>query len=161
MRLGLSFFVLLTALGCGDDGRISFGVDRSRTLSSVTDAEVRAACERIGDDVFDLSRRDSCELEALFATATVDDCNAAVDACLAEPEIPEEPFDCSEETAADFAGCEITVGEFEDCGNDTLDSQESFLRSLSCSDVGTPIMEPETPASCRRPYAECPEVFGE
>lgn len=153
----------LSAAACGNDGPISTGLSRDKQLSELTDADARTACSNIAaeDLSLDLSREQECTLAGVYSSETPAGCEEVRTACLAaeptEPE-PTEPTDCSGATAEDVAGCDATVGEFEDCLNAQYTGQVDYLNALSCDDAGTEIRIP-TPTECQSIEAACPGLI--
>ncbi|MEM9069609.1 MAG: hypothetical protein AAGE52_13940 [Myxococcota bacterium] len=159
--------VLALIAGCGDDGggggggggSVDLGVDRSRTVSSITDDEAMDACIASQSATVSISDRAQCTLAGLTQT-TQEACEMVRDACLEmgpEP-VPDPEINCDDASAMDFADCDATVGMAEDCLNDQLDETEDALESLSCADVGS-FPSPASPASCMTLESMCPDLF--
>ncbi|HJL04419.1 MAG TPA: hypothetical protein RMH85_11040 [Polyangiaceae bacterium LLY-WYZ-15_(1-7)] len=153
---------LCLALACGDDGgSFDTGLDRDRALSSLSDDEVRSACEATVDSGPEPTRRESCTLAGLIFAEDPASCEATRDACLAtDPEPEPEEDECADASAAELAGCDATVGQLEDCWAAQNAQTEAFLADLSCSLAGTEIEEPATPAECAALEERCPDAFG-
>jgi hypothetical protein len=120
-----------------------------------------------------LTERRVCEMFGAFSSTSPAECNTLADACMDQGagEISEDEFDVSEGLecnggATGFAGCNVTVGEYEDCLSAQLSQVEALFKSFSCAKAGTLNMEDfdvggtlSTPASvpsCERLAAECP-----
>ncbi|MEM1413942.1 MAG: hypothetical protein AAGH15_03540 [Myxococcota bacterium] len=159
---------LVMAMGCGDDGDTTFssGIAAERPLTSLSDAEARDLCIAVGNEANDVFRSiDVCTfLGLVFSEGDVASCNETANACRMG-ETPADPFElddpvveCMNTSAAEVAGCDATVAEFEACVNEALGQLEAFAAAVSCAnaatDVGLPD-EPFTGAACRALGDEC------
>lgn len=124
---------------CGGGGYDS-GVDSSKPLDTLTDAEARTACESLNDY---LNRQLSvteqyevnCTIDALGTTTNPDACRAAVSTCLAG--MPERLFteaDCS--TATTTTDCSAPVGQVERCVTADLDVNLDRIDRIRCDIAG-------------------------
>ncbi|RLB45627.1 MAG: hypothetical protein DRJ42_29510 [Deltaproteobacteria bacterium] len=157
----------LTGAACtsGVDGPVDTGLDRGKKLSAVTDAEAQAACMSVTTETLapEVSWERQCTGAAVFGTATPDACAAARTGCLEmdpPPPEPTEPTDCSTASASDLAGCDATVGQFEDCMNASYTAYIDYINALSCADAGMEFDEPNPP-ECQTLEALCPGFFGD
>lgn len=163
MKLALmgSLALGLFAVGCGDDESTNvLGLDGSKKLSDLTDADAVTACESYA--AWSLANATSlevnCTVVALAYTSDVDSCTSTRAACIAEGSGTIEPTDCSDASADDVPDCDVTVDEYSACVVAMADSNVDFATSLSCEDAGTEISYPGEPAACTTLYAACPEL---
>lgn len=169
------------AAGCGgdDDGgstQIDLGVADDKALSDMSEDEAKNACERAAEtiqSVLDPKKLASsiCTLMAVSITDSESQCNEMRKACLDSVEQSSDEFgdftadmDC-EQTSNDFVGCDVTVGQLEDCMNDSLRAFLAVFDGYSCKDAGKVSSEEldgleaafdvEPPASCQPLIDEC------
>jgi len=183
MRMSeVSLVLLLVGVwGCGGGGsgpkEVDTGLDEDLALQDVSAAQAESACERLQGGVESrftalFTERRVCEIFGAFSSTSPSECGALADACVEqgagriEDEIDvSEGLECNGGAAA-FAGCNVTVGEYEDCLSAQLSQVEAVFKSFSCANAGTLDMEDfdlggtlSTPASvpaCDRLAAECP-----
>jgi hypothetical protein len=116
--------VALPFLACGGDGeggdpgRLDTGIDESRSLSSVSEAEARQACERT-EQTFNarfgpsVIARVGCEGQAAAQTSEPAACRSAANECLAMDASPIEDADVPDfecDGAVMASDCSATVG---------------------------------------------------
>jgi hypothetical protein len=175
--------------GCGGSGssgrNFDTGLAEDLALQDVTPAQSQSACENLRSSVqarFSVASnlRHVCELFGALSTTNAADCGTVADSCVQQSEngaadavVPSEDLDFTAnlecDTAVDqFAGCSVTVGEYEDCLNDQFSQVEELFSSFSCAKAGTlttaevqglstQLESPTTTnAACQRLEAECP-----
>ena len=144
---------------CGDDDGFSTGVDPDLSLSNVSQEDAQAICdatESATRDVVENNQAGGCALLGAVAGAfggSEAQCESSRTQCLAQPLDTSGEFDCDLSRVSQT--CTLTVGQAEDCINDTLqllDDVFSQLESLSCSELIMPdslnMIDADTPASC-------------
>lgn len=166
MRLSISSLLLAFAVAAcsGGDGGGS-GVDSSKVLTDLTDADEIALCEHFSSTeagLEDDNAKITCYYQGISAALEGGDCQATTDACIAA-EMPGEPEDCS--TAGDemYPSCAsmVTVGDMEACFGAFFDQAANFADGLSCA---TDLAEFETvlsalPQACLDVQTKCPDLF--
>ena len=164
----------LTFVGCGDDedgsrgGTFSSGVPSATPINEMTQQQRDDFCaeaEAFGEDFFTESdlERFTCLSFGLIAGAFeggAGACQEAFDACLENPPPPDEAHDDSTCALDDVDDdCDVTVGEYETCLNDTAALTLRLIDDLSCDTVdwGSSDVEAfgETPESCRAFEERC------
>ncbi len=170
--LGALFMAaLLGAAGCGapsegdGGGGYSTGLPRDKQVKDLTEADLQRACRSVqsgtGYKLTDAEVRGLCAAE--LAKASPEACtDAAIKDCMASYRAQEEPPDPSEcsnagEDRARFADCAITVGQWEDCMNDSREAYRKATSQLSCT--MTEMAEPPAPPSCVTAKERCPALF--
>ena len=149
----------MAACGGGDGG--GSGVDGSKNLSTLSDAEIIEICE-YSDSLINQAKSDelSCYVTGIFQASETEDCQTIADACITD--IVPEDSDCS--TAPDDAlpacAAEVTVSEMETC----ISAQASQFNSISIDCDTTPaelseLSEQPLPAACAPVEEKCPELF--
>lgn len=180
MRLLTVCLVVLSLVGCGDDGdsggggAVSTGLDEDQQLGDVSQDEAQDLCDTLAESAegaisaSDLARF-PCTIEALSSPGivmqdgTVDRaaCEAIVSECLEDSPEPAQTAECdSAAVMAELAGCEATAGELEACLNASLPQIRSLLRLVSCSaDLSQMPPEFAEPAACKALDMKCPGVL--
>jgi len=174
--------LLVGVWGCGGGGsgsrEVDTGLPEATELKDLSSAQAASACENLQDSVQRrmasmFTERRVCELYGAFSSTTASECKTLADACVEQGagQIEQDQFDVSEGLdcnagATDFAGCNVTVGEYEDCLSAQLSQVEDLFNSFTCAKAGAVSMEDfdfgaslSTPASvpaCERLAAECP-----
>jgi len=176
--------LLVGVWGCGGGGsgpkEIDTGLPEATQLKDVTAAQATSACENLQSSVESrfaatLTERRICEMVGAFSTTTAAECQQIADACVQQNASAEvmaaEDFDVAEglscnDGAASFAGCSVTVGEYEDCLNSQISQVEALFKSFSCAnagnlsmddlDVGGTLENPASDPACEHLAAECP-----
>ncbi len=187
--LNKSFIFGFLALGaaCGGDsdgggggGNVDTGLEESQPLSDVSAADFTEACNSIQATVEARFGEDrvtefGCEIGAAFISEDAASCRDFRDDCIANPpEMGDEGMDLGSATdlgcgsPTGLEDCDVTVGEFESCLNESLDAIDAFIGQFTCANAGNidleqaqmdPLAEP--PQSCARLRTECPEAgFG-
>ncbi len=190
----LPCFCVSLAFACGGDSgggngnnngggstTINSGVDDSKPLSMLSDAELQQIGESFGNAQSSEALLDSvCKFTAVFASsfgasaepnaaptaAQVEACNDAYAECKADAaSMPPETMtstDVPDSTDA-FAGCNVTVGQYEACLTAGLNLLTQVFGSLSCSSSAMPnlaaaAMQPE--ACSALASAQCTAALG-
>lgn len=150
------------ALGCGSDDStqgIVTGLPAEQKLSTLTDEDVQQACRSINEGAAlvvnpSVLQRVACLPYGLRASATesngaisvnVSQCQQVVDACVSDAQNGEvdsveagleaDQDDCSDASADDVRGCEVTVGEYETCFNLLLSELQRRLDEMTCQNA--------------------------
>lgn len=152
---------ILSIAACGGDndsnGGVVTGLPAEQKLSTLTDADVKKACQSVNDGASvvitpDSLKRAFCVPFAAEAAVTysndgtamvdVNKCQEVVDTCFASTEEEEGDEtevdgenDCAEASAADLQGCEATVGEYEACINMVLSETQRMLAEMTCQNA--------------------------
>jgi hypothetical protein len=187
MRMSEAYGVLLlvgvwSCGGSGDSGpqAIDTGLPEATQLQDVSVAQATSACENLQSSIESrfaamLTERRICEMVGAFSATTTADCQEIADACVQQNASAEvmaaEDFDVAEglscnDGVANFAGCNVTVGEYEDCLSAQISQVEALFKSFSCANAGTLTMDdfdvggtldaPASDPACERLAAECP-----
>jgi len=127
---------------CAPHDGIDSDLEPSRTLASLSREESVALCDA-HDAYLEMMWNDpTWQRQRCVAIAiglgdphTVEECEAVVRACLADPD-PYEHLDCDGGGAAAPDGCPITVGDVEVCRVDTAEGQRAG--GLECAQLGDP-----------------------
>lgn len=149
----------LAACGGGDGG--GSGVDGTKTVSTLTDAEIIQVCE-YAEGLINESHLDSveCYVESILGSQNGDgDCQTMYDACIAGLEPDTDPSDCATAATDPLPDCGsmVTLSEVETC----LKAEASQLNGVSVN-CSTPVSELENlfelpePASCVALEEKCP-----
>lgn len=148
--------------GAGDDD----GSDAdSRPLADLSDAEVSDVCEQVWqlyEDMVPAYERGICIVESVESASDGASCEAAVNECVDNLEIIVTSIDeCT--ATLDFAGCEATVGELNECIAEQRQQVERIAGLQSCEDAvseGASAEEwlEDVPA-CERLVDRCPAAF--
>jgi len=155
---------LLSVAACGGDddgnGGVVTGLPAEQKLSTLSDADVKKACQSVNDRASavitpDVLKRALCaQAGATFsvtysngtATADVDKCQEFANSCINSTEVEQDDGtdddidvdaenDCEDASAADLAGCEATVGEYESCINAVLSKTQQMLAEMTCQNA--------------------------
>lgn len=154
--------VLFAACGGDDDsnGRVVTGLPSEQKLSTLSDADVKKACQSVNDGAsvvitpMAIQRAFCMEFAAAStvtyssegkATVDIDKCQQLVDACVEstnednsgddeEAEV-DGVNDCEKSSANGLQGCEATVGEYEACINTVLSEMQRILSQLTCQNA--------------------------
>lgn len=117
---------------------IDSGVEGSKPVSTLTEAEARDLClaaadylSSILDEGYDADR--ICTIQALGSSTTPEDCEAMRRACFEEPP-QRDDVDCSR--AGPFPDCDATVDSVEACYTAEIDAYASKLDEADCSLAG-------------------------
>lgn len=150
----------LVACGGGDGG--SSGVDGSKSLDTLTDAEIVQVCEYV-ETLINESHLDSieCYAGAISQSQEGGDCQALYDACIAEVDPEPDPSDCATAAEDPLPECSsmVTLSEVETC----LKAEASQLNGISINCSTTPaelegLFELPEPASCAALEEKCPGI---
>jgi len=163
------------ALGCdsGDDddggtvkaGTVELGSDEAE-VSTLGADDVAAVCDKYEEAGAEVALKLGCGILGSFALmeGSKEDCEAAVDACMAGAEEGESECLINEDKLAD---CTATIGEIEACMNATLKVTEEAANAVSCA-LPTDLTtgggeggEAQTIASCDTVKEKCPDLMTE
>jgi hypothetical protein len=172
--------LLVGVWGCGGGGsgskEVDTGLPEATQLKDVSEAQAASACENLQDSVESrmtalLTERRLCEMIGAFSSTTEAACQTVADQCVQQNLAAEaqgsfdvaEGLDCSG-GAANFAGCDVTVGEYEDCLSAQLSQVETLFKSFTCAKAGSfegfdaeaMLGTPADVPACERITAECP-----
>ncbi len=143
------------------------GLDGSKNLNDLTPDEVEQLCEASEETVGELLDQERfCQVMGVTSAFSAESdlegaCQAARDACLAEP--PEEESEC---TAPQ--DCDVTVAELEACVNDALPVYSSVFGSVpACEGLSEQtflawalgLVAFQQPESCAVVEERCPDVL--
>lgn len=136
-----------TGDGDGDHGdvvlevdEIVFDLDADRSLSTLTDEEIRSACDQMADVFAEADVGVACQIVAA-AEQTTDACERVRDECLDDPEdallqttvrSTPAPVDCSIFDASLTAECDFPVSLLEDCVNALAQSVVPAADAVRC-----------------------------
>lgn len=169
---------------CDDGGgssAFSSGIETSKTISSLTDAEGQQFCDAMERSFAGLiSKQKACELASVFFTEDQQSCQAFTNQCVqAPPEMSEpEPEGFEEEEdvcliaqAENREGCDETIETMNGCVDAVRDLARTNINKISCADAGNAEgLEakftglPESPADvpgCESVATNCPKLFEE
>jgi hypothetical protein len=181
--------VLFAACGGDDDssGGIVTGLPSEQKLSTLTDADVKKACQSVNDGASVVItpmaiRRAFCMEFAAAASVTyssdgketvdIDKCQQLVDTCIENTEVESDDEvvevdganDCEEASANDLDGCDATVGEYEACINTVLSEMQRVLSELTCqnaekisSEEYSNELDPTAIPQCQKVMDKCPD----
>ncbi len=166
---------MVAVLGCDDDdgGAVSSGINSSKQLDGLSEAEGQKLCEEFLSEMTKLLDKEAlCKIAGIsaaeIAAGSVQVCHSTYDGCMKTDradtmldEMLDELASCDSEDFSDDGEegeCNATVGEMEKCANDMLAVYESSLDELSCENFQT-FEEPEEPASCQVVEEKCPGVM--
>jgi hypothetical protein len=122
---------------------ISFDLDQDRALSSLTDEEIRAACDEMAVVFRAADEGVACQIVAA-SEATTEACESSRDACLADPDDALQettvrsapaPVDCSIFEARLTAACDFPVSLLEDCVNALAQSVVPAAQAAHCENA--------------------------
>lgn len=171
------------ALFACDDGdgssEFSSGIETSKTVSSLTDAEGEQYCAATERSFVGLiSKRKGCELGAVFFAEDQQTCNFFVDECVKAPAEDPEPDGFAEEEpecriaqAENREGCDETIETLDGCIGSIQNLARNALGKISCGDAGNienleskfadlPMDLAGVPG-CESLAANCPKLFDE
>lgn len=184
--------ILAAGAACGDDdgngngnggsnARVDTGLPESTELQDVTAAQYEAVCDSVRDTLgqrFGAERmtRALCELQGAALEDEPAVCREAADQCVTDVQNDDSMFFTTEDAdvASDFEcgemsgleGCDVTIGEFETCLNDTMTAVDTALAAVACDNAanveltdvlaGDNLLEIEQPSSCQRLETNCP-----
>ena len=154
--LSLSFG--FAACGGGDGG--GSGVEGSKALTELDATERQDLCDYGQSLVSEAdSNKVSCYFAALFFSETEEDCQAAYDACIADPEGSVEES-CNVDETPPACAADVTVAEIEACAREQANAVSTLANSLSCSSDPSELETAgELPPACKAVEAKCPELF--
>jgi hypothetical protein len=174
---GCLAFVLGLGLAGGcvekDSGGIVTTVNESKPLNDLDENEQQDLCEDVqawAEDNLNekLFQRIDCISDAVEAATAggggIDEaaCQNAYSDCLNQPYEGEIDFSEAECNPDAFPSCDIAVGEYLACAEDSVALLNNLLNSFSCGNLEEFAQqeEPEYPASCQALEQRCPEWFG-
>jgi len=161
----LAALVGLLCAGCSSG--YSSGVDGSKPVSALTMDEARVACESLADYfessfTADQNVRFQCYVRALSdITSTTAQCEAAFNACLADPPPPTDNSVECDDPMADTT-CNATVSQLESCVTAAVETQRDRILEVDCSVAGNvpELMrlqgDTPTPSECTAIVDICP-----
>jgi heat shock protein HslJ len=183
--LGLGSGFALSCGGGSSGGRVDTGLPEATVLRDLTASDSVSACQHVRSAIqaqftLDDNVRRVCQLYGAALTDTSADCQAQADACVTQTNSGTNTFfkrddlDFAASLSCDgdvsgFAGCDLTVGEYEKCLDARMDLVEQLFTNFSCAQaasIGTAdaqnfvqqLTHPETPAACTRLQTECPQA---
>jgi hypothetical protein len=162
--LKLGTVLLVLNLGCGDDGSNgpdSSGVDRTKPVASLTEAELRELCE-LGNELFYTPSLDqSCTTYAALNTSDPASCEQLTVACKESDQggDSEDAADCSRTDVQAAKTCDALAGDIEDCLLEAGRAYDRLLTETSCDDAGTLDGALAPSAACVDLRSRCPSLF--
>lgn len=154
-RLIVPIALTFAASACGGlNGKQANELDADQRTEVCEDLADYAAGKITDDD----NHKFACVIvgETAAALDMTTTCEAARDACLAEPYEPtSSESDCA---FAEETDCTATVGEIKDCYEAQIDKSADTLKSFDCgaaSETST-----ELPSECDVVKEKCPSLFG-
>ena len=165
-----------TACGGKDTSQrpsVDTGLPPEKKVSDLTDAEVQQACESFAQAYmaeFTPQKMTTfvCTAVALTSTQTAATCQSATTDCIANPPSGVDPTtitapDCTGASAADLAGCSVTVSQLETCLSDEITALQAYMARVNCSIAGNTqaiqnlaSTEFALPQSCTTIQTQCP-----
>jgi hypothetical protein len=91
-------------------------------------------------------------------------CQVAFDKCVAEPEKPAKPADCTMAKTPDgFKTCQATVAEYDACYAEQITAFKAAAangcKGIKVSKSDSPPPPKEVPPGCAAIEAKCPDLF--
>ncbi len=158
------------SFACGGGTSFSSGVDETKQVKDLTDADAKTLCdnaEETAKDFYENNKDGFCKLGgvlvAAFSGGDPATCEATVETCKGQE--PETSGKCEPIDTA----CEATIAEIEACYNDSIEAAEEVfdeISSKSCEELlmdtsSAPGGDVQTPASCTALMEKCPTLeFG-
>lgn len=186
MNRSLALLTALTALttfACDDgdsDSTFSSGIETTKTVSSLSDAEGQQYCDAMERSFSSLvSKRKACEIASAFFTEDQQSCNVFADQCVQAPPEPDTqpegeapPEDaCLLAQADKREGCEETIETLDGCIEAVRGVTRNALARISCADAsqGEALeakfadlpMGPADIPGCEAIAQNCPKLFEE
>jgi len=177
-----------TSLGCGDgDARsgVDTGLAEATALGDVSSADSVSACQKVRSAVqaqfpVDQNVRGACELYGAALTDTPSQCQQQADSCVTQTNDGSNSFfrrenldfgaalPCDGDVSG-FAGCPVTVGEYEACVDARINQVEELFSHFSCTQAANidlseaqglvqQLTSQESPGACERLQTECPQA---
>lgn len=124
---------------------IAFDLDADRALSSLTDEEIRSACDEMAAVFVAADAGVACQIVAA-SEGTTDECENSRDACLKDPEDALQqttvrsapaPVDCSIFEASLVSGCDHSVSLLLDCVNALAHSVVPAAQANHCDEASS------------------------
>ena len=184
--LSLPLLVWLAACGGDDSGAgVDTGLAEATALRDLTSTQSISACQNVRSAIqaqflVDDNVRRACELTGAALTDTPAACQTQADSCVTQtnngtnPMFTRDALDFSASLVCDgdtsgFAGCEVTVGEYERCLDSRMAQVNELFSRFSCAEAASvgladaqalvqQISAPETTSACERLDAECPQA---
>lgn len=172
--VGCALVFGLALVACGDDDSddsvsSTTAVDSSlpddQQLSTLTDAEAAELTASLEGAVESEEVRNAvCQFAGAFSAAFVpaaqaaEACEQAVAECMASPLEPDSTtmgMSDDQLSAAMFADCSVTVGQFEQCLNDTYGFMIEALAQFDCSSAADPSSAAAVPEMEEVSIASC------
>jgi hypothetical protein len=180
--------VCAAALGCGDsasDPHVDTGLAEATALRDISSADSVSACQKVRTAVqtqfpVDQNVRKACELYGAALTDTAAECQTQADSCVTQTNggtsslFTRANLDFGASLTCDgdvsgFAGCEVTVGEYEGCLDARIKQVEELFSHFSCSQAASvdlteaqglvqQLTNQATPSACERLMNECPQA---
>lgn len=122
---------------------IVFDLDGDRLLSTLTDEEIRSACDQMAEVFQAADEGVACQIVAA-AEPSPEDCEEARDACLMDPKdalrtttvrSAPAPVDCAIFEASLTAACDFPVSLLEDCVNALAQSVVPAAEAIACEEA--------------------------
>lgn len=167
--------VALVSSGCADEdpGDIETTVPQSKPVNALDDDEKADLCEDVADWAEtnvtpELFQRLGCIGDAVSAATDgggLDEgaCRDAYSACLSQPYEDEIDFAAAECNADALPNCDITVGQYLACAEDSFAILNDILSAFDCSNLEalTAVEQSELPEACVTLQQRCPGFDGE
>ena len=165
-----SVLFLGLAVACGGTS-FSSGVDSSKKVSELDDADATKICEAAEKTATDFAKDNKeglCKfsggiaggLAGAFGQDPATACQMAVDDCLTKDATTE-----TGECMPKVADCDATVEEMEACYNDTLDAMNELFGEFASKECAELVMDSSestlnltAPASCTSLAQKCPSL---
>lgn len=161
--------IAAASFACGGGTSFSSGVDSSKQVKDLSDSDAQTLCKNAEETAKEFTENNKdgfCKLAGVFAGAFgggAAACESAVTQCK-----DAEPTTSTNTCEPIVTDCEATIGEIEDCYNDSLEATEKALdeiASKSCEELlsgsSLPGSDVQAPASCTALAEKCPSLeFG-
>lgn len=165
----VALFACIEDRSSSPDG-INSGVQSSRTVSSLSDAEARSICSAThARGISLIDKQKNCELTAVMITDNAQGCRELTDLCVQGGDDSwAEERGCYLNEAERRMGCEETVEAMEICTAAVFDRVTGALNSISCDDAGdaetiatwqASVPTVHTVPDCEAIVANCPALY--
>jgi len=164
---------LIFNLGCGNGGgggggskgkkvsELNFSLKGDKTFSELTTGDAETICMEIDEWLSqNIDQAATCKMSSVLMAAmfggNAESCEAMYQACLESP-TDEEVADCTV-GPEDLVDCNVTVDEYEQCVEDSIQAQNNMMAQMSCSNLTANVEEPVV-ASCAVIEQNCPGLL--